>query len=115
MPMDLSQFYNFLQAYPSNRIVLAHWGGGLFQFYNFLQAYPSNRIVLAHWGGGLFLYTPDIYSVASEIVGHEKILFGSDYPLLNPGRYFEEMGSSDLSAKSFKKIVGENAAQLLGM
>ena len=62
-----------------------------------------------------YLYTPDIYSVASEIVGHEKILFGSDYPLLKPGRYFEEMGTSDLPAESFKRVVGENAARLLGI
>jgi predicted TIM-barrel fold metal-dependent hydrolase len=116
MPMDLSQLYNFLQAYPSNRIVLAHWGGGLF-FYALMK--KEVREVLNNvWfdtAASPYLYTPDIYSVASEIVGHEKILFGSDYPLLKPGRYFEEMGSSDLSAESFKKIVGENAAQLLGM
>jgi hypothetical protein len=116
MPIDLSQLYNFLQAYPSNRIVLAHWGGGLF-FYALMK--KEVRGVLNNvWfdtAASPYLYTPDIYSVASEIVGHEKILFGSDYPLLKPGRYFEEMGSSDLSAESFKKIVGENAAQLLGI
>ena len=114
MPTDLSQLYNFLQTYPSNRIVLAHWGGGLF-FYALMK--KEVRGVLKNvWfdtAASPYLYTPDIYSVATEIIGHEKILFGSDYPLLKPGRYFEEMGSSDLSAESFKKIVGENAAQLL--
>ena len=116
MPMDLSQLYNFLQAYPSNRIVLAHWGGGLF-FYALMK--KEVRGVLNNvWfdtAASPYLYTPDIYSVASEIVGHAKILFGSDYPLLKPGRYFEEMRSSDLSTESFKRIAGENACQLLGM
>ena len=114
MPMDLGQLYKFLQRYPSNRIVLAHWGGGLF-FYALMK--KEVRGVLNNvWfdtAASPYLYTSDIYRLASEIVGHEKILFGSDYPLLKPGRYFEEMGSSDLSAESFKKIVGENAAQLL--
>ncbi len=116
MPMDLSQLYNFLQAYPSNRIVLAHWGGGLF-FYALMK--KEVRGVLNNvWfdtAASPYLYTPDIYSVAREILGYEKILFGSDYPLLNPGRYFEEMGSSDLSAESFRMIAGENAARLLGI
>ena len=114
--VNLSQVYDFLKTYPSNRIVLAHWGGGLF-FYALMK--KEVREVLKHvWfdtAASPYLYSPDIYRVAGEIIGHEKILFGSDYPLLNPGRYFEEMGTSDLPAESFKKVVGENAAQLLGI
>ena len=114
MPMNLSQLYNFLKAYPSNRIVLAHWGGGLF-FYALMKK-EVREVLKGVWfdtAASPYLYSPDIYRVAGEIIGHEKILFGSDYPLLKPGRYFEEMGTSDLSAESFKRIVGENAAQLL--
>ncbi|UCB47688.1 MAG: amidohydrolase [Deltaproteobacteria bacterium] len=115
-PINLSQLYNFLKAYPSNRIVLAHWGGGLF-FYGLMK--KEVREVLKNvWfdtAASPYLYAPDIYRVASEIIGHDKILFGSDYPLLKPGRYFEEMGTSDLSAESFKGIAGENAARLLGI
>ncbi len=116
MPINLSELYNFLKAYPSNRIVLAHWGGGLF-FYGLMK--KEVREVLKNvWfdtAASPYLYAPDIYRVASEIIGHDKILFGSDYPLLKPGRYFEEMGTSDLSAESFKGISGENAARLLGI
>ena len=112
--INLSQIYDFLKSYPSNRIVLAHWGGGLF-FYALMK--KEVQEVLKHvWfdtAASPYLYSPDIYRVAGEIVGHEKILFGSDYPLLEPGRYFEEMGTSDLPAESFKKVVGENAARLL--
>jgi predicted TIM-barrel fold metal-dependent hydrolase len=116
MPINLNQLYNFLKAYPSNRIVLAHWGGGLF-FYALMKK-EVREVLKGVWfdtAASPYLYSPDIYRVAGEIVGHEKILFGSDYPLLKPGRYFEEMGTSDLSAESFKKVVGENAAQLLGI
>jgi hypothetical protein len=116
MPINLSQLYNFLKAYPSNRIVLAHWGGGLF-FYALMKK-EVREVLKSVWfdtAASPYLYRPDIYRVAGEIVGHEKILFGSDYPLLKPGRYFEEMGTSELSAESFKAVVGENAAQLLGI
>ena len=60
-----------------------------------------------------YLYVPEIYRVAGEIVGFEKILFGSDYPLLKPKRYLEEMASAGLSNEAISKIAGDNAAQLL--
>jgi predicted TIM-barrel fold metal-dependent hydrolase len=116
MSINLSQVYTFLKTYPSNRIVLAHWGGGLF-FYALMK--KEVREVLKHvWfdtAASPYLYSADIYRVAGEIIGHEKILFGSDYPLLKPGRYFEEMGTSELPAESFKRVVGENAAEFLGI
>jgi predicted TIM-barrel fold metal-dependent hydrolase len=114
--INLSDLYNFLKTYPSNRIVLAHWGGGLF-FYALMKK-EVREVLKDVWfdtAASPYLYSPDIYRVASEIIGHEKILFGSDYPLLKPGRYFEEMGTSDLPAESFKRVVGENAARLLGI
>jgi predicted TIM-barrel fold metal-dependent hydrolase len=61
-----------------------------------------------------FLYTPDIYRIAGEIVGVEKILFGSDYPLMRPARYFAEMASAGLSPQQIKQIKGLNAIRLLG-
>ena len=60
-----------------------------------------------------YLYDPGIYRIAGEIMGFEKIIFGSDFPLLKPGRYFNELKSINLSANVVKKIVGENAVKLL--
>ena len=113
-PMTLRQIYLFLKAYPSNRIILAHWGGGLF-FYALMK--KEVRDVLQNvWfdtAASPYLYTPDIYRIAGEIIGFEKILFGSDYPLIRPQRYFKEMRSAGLSPSSMEQIEGLNAAQLL--
>ena len=62
-----------------------------------------------------YLYTPDIYRVAVEAVGSNKILFGSDYPLLKPQRYFNEMASAGLSPKCIERMIGLNAAELLSL
>ncbi|MDZ7698282.1 MAG: amidohydrolase family protein [Deltaproteobacteria bacterium] len=62
-----------------------------------------------------FLYAPDIYRVAGNIVGSERILFGSDYPLLNPERYFKEMAEAGLSKADVDRITGVNAEKLLGL
>lgn len=112
--MNLRDLYRLLKAYPSNRIVLGHWGGGLF-FYALMK--KEVREVLANvWfdtAASPYLYTPDIYRIAGEIIGYEKVLFGSDYPLLKPDRYLDEMKSAGISSVSMKDISGKNAARLL--
>ena len=62
-----------------------------------------------------FLYHHKIYQVALNIVGEERILFGSDYPLLSPNRYFKEMEASIPSEAARKKITGDNARSLFGL
>lgn len=112
--MSLNDLYNFLKEYPLSRIVLAHWGGGLF-FYALMK--KEVRKVLANvWfdtAASPFLYRPDIYRTAGEIVGYDKILFGSDYPLLKPGRYVKEMEHAGLSSEQSEKVLGGNAEGLL--
>ena len=114
--MHLNQLYDLIKTYPSNRIVLAHWGGGLF-FYALMK--KEVKAVLTNvWfdtAASPYLYVPDIYRVAGEIIGYEKILFGSDYPLLSPGRYMREMESAGISSEAFAAMVGENARDLLGL
>jgi len=46
-------------------------------------------------------------------VGFDKILFGSDYPLLKPQRYFKEMGAAGLSPNQMDRIMGLNAQSLI--
>lgn len=113
--MSLNRIYHFVKTYPENRIVLAHWGGGLF-FYALMK--KEVKETLSHvWfdtAASPYLYNPDVYRLAGEIIGFEKIIFGSDYPLLRPGKYLKEMESAGLSSQSINKIAGENAARLLG-
>lgn len=115
-PNTLRQIYDLVRRFPENKIVLAHWGGGLF-FYQLLkkEVAASLRNVYFDTAASPYLYTPDVYRVASEIVGSEKILFGSDFPLLKPGRYFEDMKAAGLSLAALKRICGENTARLLNL
>ena len=62
-----------------------------------------------------YLYVPDIYRIAGEIMGFDRILFGSDYPLLRPERYFREMESAGLPPETLVKFKGMNAAAMLGL
>ena len=49
------------------------------------------------------------------IVGAEKILFGTDYPLLTAQRYFDEIHAAGLEKTSLDKILGRNTATLFGL
>jgi predicted TIM-barrel fold metal-dependent hydrolase len=62
-----------------------------------------------------FLYTPEVYRIAVEILGPERILFGSDFPLIRPSRYQREMEEGGLPADAQGMIMGRNACRLLGL
>lgn len=115
-PMTLAEVYRFVQAYPRNRIVLAHWGGGIF-FYALMKR--EVRAQLAHvWfdtAASPYLYETGVYRIAVEILGYERILLGSDYPLLKPERYLSEMRSAGLPEEAVRRITCENARELLRM
>jgi predicted TIM-barrel fold metal-dependent hydrolase len=112
----MSQIYDLVKTYPHNKIVLAHWGGGLF-FFHLLkkEVKPVFENVFFDTAASPFLYDGDIYRLAVEIVGVEKILFGSDYPLIPPSRYFKEMAEAGLSQHQMDMICGANAEKLLGI
>lgn len=112
----LAQIYNLVRTYGENTIILGHWGGGLF-FYNLLK--KEVREVLANvyfdTAASPFLYDPQIYRVAMELAGEEKILFGTDYPLIPPSRYYKEIEAAGISAAAREKLLGANAARVLSI
>lgn len=113
-PNTLAQIYRLISRFPDNIIVLAHWGGGLF-FFNLLKKEVKDRLrnVYFDTAASPFLYDPQIYRMAIQSVGVEKILFGSDYPLIEPRRYLKELDTLELSREERERICGRNAAGLL--
>ena len=61
------------------------------------------------------LYHPQVYSQVSQLVGADKILFGSDYPLMAPTRLLQEIGSADLPEEAKNLILSGNAKRLFGI
>jgi len=113
-PNTLAQIYRFIQRFAENKIVLAHWGGGIF-FFSLLkkEVKGSLRNVYFDTAASPFLYDLEVYRYAKELVGLNKVLFGSDFPLLSPARYFREIENTGLSKGEIEKICGTNAEELL--
>ena len=115
-PNTLAQIYQLIDTFSHNKIVLAHWGGGLF-FFNLLKKEVKQRLERVYFdtAASPYLYDPGVYRLAVDLVGAEKILFGSDFPLLPPVRYFDEMKAAGLSQEEMGQICGGNAAKLFGV
>ena len=113
-PNTLMQIYNLVKRFSANTLVLAHWGGGIFLF-NLLKKEVKESLnhVWYDTAASPFLYDPEIWLYAKAMAGLEKILFGTDFPLLKPTRYFKELENSGLSPRDIEAICGGNAAQLL--
>lgn len=112
--ITLKEIFNFLKYFPDNKIILAHWGGGIL-FYCLMKKIVK-EVLKNTWfdtAASPYLYEKKIYTVATQIVDPGRILFGSDFPLLKPGRYFKEMKESGLPDTTIKKICGDNARLLL--
>ena len=62
-----------------------------------------------------FLYRPAVYGAVADLVGVERILFASDYPLMPQSRPLAEVGGEPLPEAGRRAILGENAARLLGL
>ena len=113
-PMFIQDIYHLVSRFTQNKIVLAHWGGGIL-FYNLLKKEVKQNLSHVYYdtAASPYLYDPSIYGIAMQMVDKDRILFGSDFPLIKPRRYFDDMDSSPLSNEDKRRICGENAVKLL--
>ena len=102
----------FAVKYPDLPLIYAHWGGGLC-FYELMPELKSElRHVYYDTAATPFLYNKNIYRVAREAGILNKILLGSDYPLIPVHRYLSDLSDSGLEPQEVNLICGENAARL---
>ncbi|MDH4268980.1 MAG: amidohydrolase family protein [Dehalococcoidia bacterium] len=105
--------YSFITAFPNLKLVCAHWGGGL-PFYALMpEVATALANVLFDTAATVFLYKPGIFEQVSRIIGSDKILFGTDYPLMHQNRVLAQVQSARLPAKDKAKILGDNAQKML--
>jgi len=107
--------YPFILNFPGLKIVCAHWGGGL-PFYALMpEVGEALSNVFFDTAASPYLYKPDIFRQVANIVGSEKVLFGSDYPLLSPRRIVSQIDSINIDKEDRARILGNNAQRLLAI
>jgi predicted TIM-barrel fold metal-dependent hydrolase len=113
-PNTLAEIYALARRFPGNRIVLAHWGGGLF-VYHLLRKEAAEVLANVHYdtAASPYLYDARIWKAAADTAGADRILLGSDFPLLPAGRYLDQIRRSPLTPEAQAAVCGGNAARLL--
>lgn len=103
------------QNFPDNKLVFAHFGGGL-PFYELMKELGTSLSnVYYDTAAGIYLYKPEVFRVFREIGILHKVLFGSDFPLLSIGRYKAYFEKSGLSDDELDLVLGKNACRLLNL
>ncbi|MBN2809253.1 MAG: amidohydrolase [Deltaproteobacteria bacterium] len=112
----LRQLYRFLKLYGDVPTIFAHWGGG-FPFYHLLKKEFAEVAQNLYYDTAAtpYLFKNDIYRLGGELAGFDRILLGSDFPLLRPRRYFQDIAAAGLDDCSQQRLCGENAARLFGI
>ena len=110
-PITLEQIYKLAKTFPDNKIILAHWGGGIF-FYNIMKKETKNifKNIWYDTAASPYLYDSQIYDIAVNAKIADKVLFGTDFPLLTPERYYKDIDNSNITPEQKKQILGDNAA-----
>ena len=100
-PRELMRLIEAARAYPNVKIICAHWGGGL-PFYALM---PEVAEALANvWfdtAATPFLYSHRIFSAAAALVGADKILPASDFPLMRFSRIRRQIARAGMSVDDF--------------
>jgi len=73
---------------------------------------PKVHIDLSGWSPKYF--PPSLVQHANSVL-QDKVLFGSDYPLITPDRWLADFATLDIKPAVVPKILKDNAARLLGI
>ena len=103
----------FASNFPDNPIVMAHLGGGLPFYAAMPEVGEALKNVWYDTAALPYLYRSSAVAAAAAVAGADRILFGTDYPLLPHRRVMDYVKSADLPPADAEAILGGNPASLL--
>jgi uncharacterized protein len=111
--MTPRRLYQFIAQAQGLKIVCAHWGGGLPFYVLMPEVAKAMENVYFDSAASPYLYSSQVYVDVAELVGVNKVLYGSDFPLLSQKRVMDEIKGVFLSESVKDMMLGGNAQRLL--
>ena len=105
----------FALRHPELRLVCAHLGGGLPLFAHMPEIAQLCKRLWFDTAATPYLYEPTAYRAVVDLIGADRLLFGSDYPLLRAEPYRDAFNAAGLDDSEQRDVLGDNAAALLEM
>ena len=112
---NFAMLYRILSDFQNVRIILSHWGGGIFLYELMPETARIFKNVKYDTAATPFLYNEKIYPTACAALGPEKIIFGSDYPLLGIKRYLNPLRNAVADPGAIERILYKNIEELLAL
>ena len=113
-PAPLKDYVKLAKTFPDAKFILAHWGGGI----PFYELNPKVRALMKNiyydTAATPLLYDKRIFRSIVDLIGAERILFGTDYPLLS---YPEDTRETDFErqrAEAEETLTPEERALVMG-
>ena len=111
--LQLGAFYRFALEHPDLAIVGAHFAGGL--PFAMPEAPQVSLTARADTAARRFLYPQAVYRDVISRWGAERMLLGSDFPLVSQKAQVADVRAHVAEERAQALMLGENAAQLLGI
>lgn len=109
------KLFTWLSAYPAQPVVLAHWGGGL-PFYELMpEVRAVTHLVAYDSAATTYLYNHSIFQHVASLVGPDRVIFGSDYPILRQDRLTRRVAQQVEDAETLDMIFAGNADRIYGL
>jgi uncharacterized protein len=112
IPVDFRGLLRIIKANPNVDFILAHFGGGMFVYALMPEIAKIMARTYVDTAASPYLYEARVFDVVSRIMGPDKILFGSDFPLLRLPRYEKQLNESGVDGSLRDGILGENFMKL---
>jgi len=123
-PTPLEDFVELAKDFPTLKLILAHWGGGL----PFYELNPRLQEILRNvsydCAASALLYDKRVFRQVIDLVGADRVLYGSDYPLLlypreqrvpEFKRFLNDVVAAGLTSEEQEKVLGKNLLRLVNV
>jgi predicted TIM-barrel fold metal-dependent hydrolase len=94
------------------RLVAAHLGGGLPFYAHMPEIRDLCRTLWFDTAALPFLYAPSAFGDAVALVGADRLLLGTDFPLLGVARYRRALDQAGVVGAELRLIMGANAGSV---
>jgi predicted TIM-barrel fold metal-dependent hydrolase len=93
-------------------VVFAHWGGGLPFFELMPEIRRLTHRVTYDCSASTYLYTFDVFPRVIDLIGAERVMWGSDYPVLGQARFLNKSRAMLRSAGEAARVLAQNAERV---
>lgn len=112
---SIGRLYRFVERHPEQVVIAAHFGGGLPLYAHMPEVRRALANVYVDTAAWRLLYQPSIFRAIADLIGAERILWATDYPLRSYKRELAALTEAPLTDDEREMVLGANAAALLGL